>query len=84
MAGLLLNPVIGLTIEQRENGYDDNEHGGRTLVVAVEIGGREALAWPALERLVRALGSQGTVSCAERATSRTAASWTPICEEVAA
>lgn len=63
-AGLLLNPVIGVTLNQRDVGYVPNEHGGQTATYEVSIGGREALGWPMLDRMVAALGSVGEVTAA--------------------
>lgn len=66
LASLFLNPVIGLQLSQTDDGYDDNAGGGRTSMYSITIEGQEALAFPAIERLVNILeGAGGTVTSAE-------------------
>lgn len=64
-ASLLLNPVIGVRLDQRSVGYKDNDHGGRTHMYRVTLSGEEALSYPLLERLARALAGVGTLVEAE-------------------
>jgi hypothetical protein len=61
-AGLFLNPVSGLRLDQRDAGYVDNDHGGRTSMYDLHISGTEALAYPAIERLLAALNGAGEVT----------------------
>ena len=68
-AGLFLNPIIGLRIRQDDAGREPvPETGGSCMMVRVTIAGSEALAWPALDRMARALmGVEehgGSVECA--------------------
>lgn len=51
-AAWLMSPSTGLSIEYRDDGYDDNDHGGRTSMVVATITGTEAIAWPGLHRMV--------------------------------
>jgi hypothetical protein len=76
-AGLFFNPVIGVDLEQQDIGYVDNDWGGQTSMVRVQITGMEALAWPILDRLASALASVGTVSRA-RAVDPDDAKWRPL------
>lgn len=52
---VLVSPFGGIRIEQQDGDYEDNDTGGRTAMVDAIIAGTEAIAYPALERLVRVL-----------------------------
>ena len=55
MAGLFMNPSIGITIHYEEEGYVPNSNGGQTCMYRMWIHGREALAWSALDRIMAVL-----------------------------
>lgn len=64
VAGLFLNRVSGVKLEQADDGEEPNATGGRTAMVLARIEGTEALPWPFLDRLVAILSGAGTVLAA--------------------
>jgi len=65
MARLFLTPSMGLKLTFSDDGYEPNERGGRTSMYRFTIVGQEALAWPAIDRLVAIIEQVGTVDSQE-------------------
>lgn len=57
---LFLNPTIGLRIDFSFQGYSEpNEHGGKTAIYGFTVSGQEAIAYPAIDRLVELVEKAG-------------------------
>jgi hypothetical protein len=63
------NSAIGLAVQQSADGVHASNTGGQPSMVRIVIAGTTGLSWPALRRIVRALGTVGQV---ERAVARSA------------
>lgn len=65
-ASVFLNSAMGLRLNQLDDGYEPvPETGGHCFMVAIEISGAEAMAYPALHRMIDALQAVGEVTVAE-------------------
>lgn len=74
-ASLLLNPVIGVTLDQQDIGHVPNAHGGQTSMYRVCLSGMEAVSTPFLKRLVKALEGVGKVTTAEAMDVENQSGW---------
>lgn len=77
-AGLFLNPVIGVHLNQSSIGYVPNSHGGQTHMYRITISGHEALNFRFLDRLTTALASVGTVTDAWARDDENDGDWEPL------
>lgn len=65
IGAFLLSPVTGVDYDFESIGYEPNEHGGLTAMYRLTINGTEALSWPFLERIAKALAHVGRLHIAE-------------------
>lgn len=62
IASVLLGPSIGLEYSYKAIGYQANSNGGQTAMYRLRIEGEEALRWPFLTRIARALKDSGPLA----------------------
>lgn len=61
LGAAFLNPSVGLRLSWRFDGYEDNDHGGRTAHYVGLIEGQEAVAYPWLDRLEDVIARIGEI-----------------------
>jgi len=59
LANWLLAPATNVRVSYTEDGYEPNEHGGRTAMYTATFHGAEAMSWDALELLRQTVEDAG-------------------------
>lgn len=59
LASWLLAPATDVRVSYQEDGYEPNDHGGRTAMYTATFHGAEAMSWDAIDLLKKAVEDAG-------------------------